>query len=87
MINQTETSSKTVTKFLTSVQRNSVKSKCACETGLHHFQAFLEQKYSKQDSNAEDILKLLSKGELNIYELLILYLKDDHFAFCIIYYN
>lgn len=70
MINQTNASIETVTKFLISVQRNSIKSKRTYEIGLRHFQAFLEQKYSIQDKKAESILKLLSEGEVNVYEML-----------------
>ena len=70
MINRSKDASETITKFLTSVQRNSLKSKNAYESALHHFQVFLEQKYSSQDNKIEVILNLLSKGELNVYELL-----------------
>jgi integrase len=78
LIKQTKRSTESVTKFLTSVQRNSLKSKCAYETGLRHFQAFLDQKYSTQDNSAEALLNLLSKGEVNVYELL-----DDFIAILI----
>ena len=67
---QTNASIETVTKFLTSVQRNSVKSKRTYEIGLHHFLVFLEQKYSMCKNKAETVLSLLSKGEVNVYELL-----------------
>lgn len=59
-----------ITKFLASVQRNSIKSKCVYEIGLRHFQVFLEQKYSMQYNKTEAILNLVSRGELNVYELL-----------------
>ncbi len=70
MIGRTKDASETITKFLTSVQRNSLKSKYAYESALHHFQVFLDQKYSSQDNKIETILNLLSSGELNVYELL-----------------
>ncbi len=59
-----------ITKFLASVQRNSTKSKCVYEIGLRHFQVFLEQKYSMKYNKIEAILNLVSRGELNVYELL-----------------
>ncbi|HEY7082651.1 MAG TPA: tyrosine-type recombinase/integrase [Nitrososphaeraceae archaeon] len=65
----------TLTKFLTSVQRNSIKSKHAYESALHHFQAFLSQKYCSQNNKTETILNLLARGDVNVYELL-----DDFIA-------
>jgi integrase len=68
---------KTVNVFLSSISRNSVKSKLTYQFGLIHFQKFLEQKYPQY--NIETILKPLSKNELDIYVILdefVSYLLD-----------
>jgi integrase len=66
-----------VNAFLSSMSRNSLKSKSTYQFGLIHFQRFLEQKYFQY--NVETILKPLSKNELDIYVILdefISYLVD-----------
>ena len=57
-----------VKAFLDSIQRNSKESKNAYHLGLTHFQNFLDEKYPTL--TAETILALLSKNEINVYELL-----------------
>jgi integrase len=60
-----------VDAFLSSILRNSQKSKYAYRSGLIHFQKFLEQYYSRDLAyNLESILKPLSKNKINVYELL-----------------
>jgi integrase len=63
-------SSEIITKFLTSIQHSSTKSKYVYEIGLHHFQIFLDQNSYTKGSNVETTLNLLLRGELNVYELL-----------------
>jgi integrase len=68
---------KTVNVFLSSMSRNSLKSKLAYQFALIHFQRFLEQKHFQY--NVETILKPLSKNELDIYVILdefVSYLVD-----------
>ena len=62
------TNYKAVNVFLSSISRNSLKSKYTYQSELAHFQMFLKQKYSQYDIEA--ILKPLSKNELNIYAIL-----------------
>jgi site-specific recombinase XerD len=57
-----------VMTFLSSMQRNSLKSRLAYQNGLIHFQRFLSQKYP--DYNLETILKPLAEDKINRYELL-----------------
>jgi integrase len=57
-----------VKTFLSSIERNSLKSKYAYQCGLIHFQRFLSQKYP--DYNLETILKPLAENKINVYELL-----------------
>jgi integrase len=59
---------KTADVFLSSISRNSLKSKLTYQFGLIHFQKFLEQKYPMY--NVETILKPLSKNKLDIYVIL-----------------
>jgi integrase len=62
------TDHKTVNVFLSSMSRNSLKSKYTYQFGLTHFQRFLEQKYLQY--NIDTILKPLSKNELDVYVIL-----------------
>jgi integrase len=48
--------------------RNSRKSKLSYESGLNHFQRFLQEKYSPY--NIQSILKPLSKNETDLYKML-----------------
>ena len=57
-----------VNVFLSSMSRNSLKSKYTYQFGLTHFQRFLEQKYLQY--NIDTILKPLSKNELDVYVIL-----------------
>jgi integrase len=57
-----------VNAFLTSMLRNSVRSKYAYQYGLTHFQKFIAEKYSKY--NLETIFEPLLKNEINLYEIL-----------------
>ena len=50
------------------MSRNSLKSKLTYQSGLIHFEQFLEQKYPQY--NIETILKPLSNSELDIYVIL-----------------
>jgi integrase len=59
---------KPVNVFLSSMLRNSLKSKYAYQYGLTHFQKFLIQRQSQY--NIETILKPLSKNELDVYVVL-----------------
>jgi integrase len=71
------TDHKTVSAFLSSMSRNSLKSKYTYQFGLTHFQRFLEQKYPQY--NIDTILKSLSNSELDIYAILdefVSYLVD-----------
>ena len=54
--------------FLSSIERNSLKSRNAYQNGLIHFQRFLSQKYPNY--NLETILKPLAENKINPYELL-----------------
>lgn len=54
--------------FLQSIARNSSRSKRSYNIGISHFQHFLNEKY--QGHTVETILELLSKNEMNIYQLL-----------------
>ena len=66
---------KAVDVFLSSISRNSLRSKYAYQAGLVHFQKFLKQKYPQYD--IESILKPLSNNELDIYIIL------DEFISCL----
>jgi integrase len=57
-----------VNVFLSSISRNSLKSKYTYQSGLAHFQKFLKQKYPQY--NVETILKPLSNNEIDIYAML-----------------
>ncbi|MGB6590889.1 MAG: tyrosine-type recombinase/integrase, partial [Candidatus Nitrosopolaris sp.] len=57
-----------VVTFLSSIERNSLKSRNAYQNGLINFQRFLSQKY--HNYNLETILKPLLKDKINRYELL-----------------
>lgn len=57
-----------VKTFLSSMERNSLKSRYAYQYGLIHFQRFLSYKYP--DYNLETILRPLAENKINIYELL-----------------
>jgi hypothetical protein len=71
------TAYKTVNVFLSSMLRNSLKSKYAYQYGLSHFQKFLKQKH--HEYNIETILKQLLKNKLDVYVILdefVSYLVD-----------
>ncbi|PWU79471.1 MAG: hypothetical protein DLM72_17200 [Candidatus Nitrosopolaris wilkensis] len=57
-----------VKMFLSSIQRNSLKSRYAYQYGLVHFQRFLFNKY--QDYNLETILTPLKEDKINPYDML-----------------
>ena len=57
-----------VVTFLSSIERNSLKSRYAYQNGLIHFQGFLSQKYP--DYDLDTILKPLLEDKVNRYELL-----------------
>ena len=57
-----------VMTFLSSIERNSLKSRNAYQNGLIHFQRFLSQRYPNY--NLETILKPLAENKINPYELL-----------------
>jgi integrase len=59
---------KAVDVFLSSISRNSLRSKYAYQAGLVHFHKFLKQKYPQYD--IETILKPVSNSELDIYVIL-----------------
>jgi integrase len=59
---------KAVNVFLSSILRNSLKSKYTYQCALAHFQKFLKQKHVQYD--IETILKPLSRNELDIYAIL-----------------
>ena len=59
---------KAVDVFLSSISRNSLRSKYAYQAGLVHFQKFLQQKYPRYD--IQTIPKSLSNKELDMYTLL-----------------
>jgi integrase len=57
-----------VVTFLSSIERNSLKSRYAYQNGLIHFQRFLSQNYP--DYDLDTILKPLLEDKINRYELL-----------------
>ncbi|MFL6420615.1 MAG: tyrosine-type recombinase/integrase [Nitrososphaeraceae archaeon] len=59
---------KAVNVFLSSISRNSLKSKYTYQSGLAHFQKFLEQKCPQY--GIETILKPLSSNEVDMYVML-----------------
>src|SRR5437763_14248065 len=59
---------KSANVFLSSVLRNSKKSRQVYNYGLIHFQKFLSEKYPLY--NVETILKSLTSNEINIYVIL-----------------
>jgi integrase len=67
----------TVNVFLSSMSRNSIKSKYTYQFGLTHFQSFLKHRYPKY--TIDTILKPLSKNEFDVYIILdefVSYLVD-----------
>jgi hypothetical protein len=54
--------------FLSSILRNSLKSKYVYECALAHFQRFLVTSYTEY--NIETILEPLSRNEINVYTVL-----------------
>ena len=58
----------TANLFLSSMSRNSLRSKLAYQFGLMHFQRFLKQKHPQY--NIETVLKPLANNELDIYVIL-----------------
>ncbi|MGC2683247.1 MAG: tyrosine-type recombinase/integrase, partial [Candidatus Nitrosopolaris sp.] len=70
-----------VSTFLSSIERNSLKSRYAYQNGLIHLQGFLSQKYP--DYDLDTILKPLLDDKINRYELLdsfIAYLQTFNLA-------
>jgi integrase len=68
---------KTVNVFLSSMSRNSIKSKYTYQFGLTHFQSFLKHRYPQY--TIDTILKPLSKNEFDVYVILdefVSYLVD-----------
>ena len=61
-----------VATFLSSIERNSLKSRYAYQIGLIHFQGFLSQKYP--DYDLETILKPLLEDKINRYEVLDMFI-------------
>jgi integrase len=59
---------KAVKIFLSSISRNSLRSKYSYQSGLAHFQKFLKQKYPRYD--IQTVPKSLSNKELDMYTLL-----------------
>jgi integrase len=59
---------KAVNIFLSSISRNSLRSKYSYQSGLAHFQKFLKQKYPRYD--IQTVPKSLSNKELDMYTLL-----------------
>ena len=57
-----------VNAFLSSILRNSHKSRCTYQYGLTHFQRFIVKIYPNY--NIENILGPLSRNEINLYEML-----------------
>jgi hypothetical protein len=62
------TDHKAVNAFLSSMLRNSQKSKNVYKYGLAHFQKFLRQDYPQYD--IENILRALLSNEVNVYVVL-----------------
>ena len=65
--------------FLSSISRNSIKSKYAYQYGLTHLQKFIVQTYPSY--NLETILGPLSRNEINLYEMLegfVCYMKSTN---------
>ena len=56
-------------QFLDSISRNSQRSKKTYAGGLTHFQRFLTSRYDNKYT-LENIIKALSKNQINVYELL-----------------
>jgi integrase len=67
-VEETQIGFQAVKKFLSSIQRNSLRSKYAYEYGLVHFQKFLSHKYPSYD--LETILRPLAENIINLYDLL-----------------
>jgi integrase len=68
-----------VNAFLSSISRNSIKSKYAYQYGLTHLQKFIVQTYPSY--NLETILGSLSRNEINLYEMLegfVCYMKSTN---------
>ena len=68
-----------VDAFLSSISRNSIKSKYAYQYGLTHLQKFIVQTYPSY--NLETILGPLSRNEINLYEMLegfVCYMKSTN---------
>jgi integrase len=68
-----------VSAFLSSISRNSIKSKRAYQYGLTHFQKFIVQTYPNY--NLETILEPLERNEINRYEMLegfVCYMKSTN---------
>ena len=65
---QNEIGYKPVMTFLSSMERNSLKSRLTYQNGLIHFQRFWSQKYPSY--NLETIPKSLAENKTNPYELL-----------------
>jgi integrase len=68
-----------VDAFLSSISRNSIKSKYAYQYGLTHLQKFILQTYTSY--NLETIIGSLSRNEINLYEMLegfVCYMKSTN---------
>ena len=68
-----------VDAFLSSISRNSIKSKYAYQYGLTHLQKFILETYPSY--NLETILGYLSRNEINLYEMLegfVCYMKSTN---------
>jgi integrase len=63
----------TVLTFLSSIERNSLKSRYTYQHGLIQFQRFLSKKYSNY--NLQTILKPLAENKINLYELLDIFVS------------
>jgi integrase len=68
VLTQTKDISSQVNTFLDSIGRNSKNTKRSYKTSLNHFAEFL--KSTKEKQTPDSIIPLLTKGKLNVYELL-----------------
>jgi integrase len=70
--------------FLDSIKRNSIASEKTYQTGLLHFQRFLNSKASDYETkDLETILEPLQKQDVNVYELLdqfVAYLNEQNLS-------
>jgi hypothetical protein len=59
-----------VQQFLSSIARNSSRSKDVYSVGLSHFQTFLHSETAFQGDNLESIIGAILKNKVNVYSLL-----------------